>query len=298
VSGLQLSTVPAETIVGDGKPASGPQQQRAAVELFPSQLDQIVRSLTENAAPTVAALLCDVSATGPAFLRELERRYRSQLESGALSRSLLRGFHVVACFLPEGVEHSISEVSEMLKLNISTTYRYVATLVVMGVLEQNTATKKYRLPQPPGESTPLVISQQGRVVVELLPSQLDQIARSLVENAVPTVAALLSGLMADVPVSRVGLEERYGSQLKDGRLSVSLVRGFLVLACFLPHSVERGISEISDKLELNVSTTHRYVATLVVLRVLEQNAATKKYRLPHHVDDSPPTLTAVLPAAE
>jgi hypothetical protein len=113
---------------------------------------------------------------------------------------------------------------------------------------------------------------------------------------VPTVTALLSGLMADVPVLRVELEERYSTQLKDGALSVSMLRGFLVLACFLPERAERGISELSDRLELTVSTTHRYVATLVVLSVLEQNPATKKYRLPRYAgEDAPAALTALPP---
>jgi DNA-binding IclR family transcriptional regulator len=270
------------------------------VELFPSQVDQIARSLAESAVPTIAALLSGLLVEGRVSCVEYERRYALQLKDGALSRSVLRGFLVVACFLPEGVERGLSELSDSLELNIGTTHRYVATLVVLGVLEQDAATKKYRLPRPPGDSASVVLSQgqhQSRIAVELFPSQVDQIARSLAESAAPTVAALLSGLLADVPVSRVELEERYGSQLKDGGLSVSLLRGFLVLACFLPRGVERGISELADRLEVGVSTMHRYVATLVVLGVLEQNVLTKKYRLSQPRVAGMAALTALPPAA-
>jgi hypothetical protein len=134
----------------------------------------------------------------------------------------------------------------------------------------------------------------ARVFIELFPTQIDQIFRVLAESGVPSVTALLSGLMSDRPVSRVELEERYSSQLKDGALSRSLLRGFLVLACFLPVDTERGISELSDELELNISTIHRYVSTLVVIGVLEQNKATKKYALPRHVTgrEAPPPGSA------
>ncbi len=298
MSGPQLSAVPSEPVEPDA-PWLAAARRSIVVELFPSQLDQIARSLAANAVPTVAALLSGLIAAGPVSRVELEERYSTQLKDGALSRSLLRGFLLLACFLPEGTERGISELSDVLPLNISTTHRYVATLVVLSVLEQNPTTKKYRLPKRAGEHPPLLLARHGqsRIAVELFPSQLDQIARSLAASAVPTVTALLSGLMADMPVSRVELEERYSTQLKDGALSVSMLRGFLVLACFLPERAERGISELSDRLELTVSTTHRYVATLVVLSVLEQNPTTKKYRLPQHAgEDAPAALTALPPA--
>jgi IclR helix-turn-helix domain len=158
----------------------------------------------------------------------------------------------------------------------------------------NSPTRLSAVPQPgteveaPSDDAAEVVAspdrrQDARVFIELFPTQIDQIFRVLAETGVPSVAALLSGLMSDRPLSRVELEERYSSQLKDGALSRSLLRGFLVLACFLPEGAERGISELSDELELNISTIHRYVSTLVVIGVLEQNKATKKYLLPQHV---------------
>jgi IclR family transcriptional regulator, pca regulon regulatory protein len=46
-----------------------------------------------------------------------------------------------------------------------------------------------------------------------------------------------------------------------------------------------GISDLARELGLTRSTTHRYVATLASLRYLEQDDATRKYRLGPRVLD-------------
>ena len=68
-------------------------------------------------------------------------------------------------------------------------------------------------------------------------------------------------------------------------LSQSLERGLAVLCAFTPDRPALGISELSRELGLTRSTTHRYVATLVSLRFLEQDAPTRKYRLGPRVLD-------------
>lgn len=122
-----------------------------------------------------------------------------------------------------------------------------------------------------------------RVIVELFDSQIDQILRSVVNTGGPSISALLSGLASGRSVNRTELEARYRGQMEDGALSRSLFRGFIVLACFLPGGLVRGIAELSKQLELNISTTHRYVSTLVALGLLEQCAA-RKYRLARGID--------------
>ena len=131
-------------------------------------------------------------------------------------------------------------------------------------------------PSAPAESP----QDEARVFVELFPSQLDQILRAVAQPGAPSISALLAGLVAGGTVRRVDIEERYSSQIKDGALSQSLLRGFVVLACFLPEGTERGIAELADQLELNISTVHRYVTTLVVLGLIEQSRKTRKYHLP------------------
>jgi IclR family transcriptional regulator, pca regulon regulatory protein len=59
----------------------------------------------------------------------------------------------------------------------------------------------------------------------------------------------------------------------------SLERGLAILGAYTPDRPELGISELAQRLGLTRSTTHRYVATLARLRFLDQDPATRKYRL-------------------
>jgi IclR family transcriptional regulator, pca regulon regulatory protein len=67
--------------------------------------------------------------------------------------------------------------------------------------------------------------------------------------------------------------------------SQSLERGLAVLSAFRPDRPVVGISDLARELGLTRSTTHRYVATLASLRYLEQDDATRKYRLGPRVLD-------------
>jgi IclR family pca regulon transcriptional regulator len=66
--------------------------------------------------------------------------------------------------------------------------------------------------------------------------------------------------------------------------SQSFQRGVTILGCFRPERPVRGIADVSEELDLERSTTHRYMATLVTLGYLEQDAA-RKYRLASHAAD-------------
>lgn len=61
--------------------------------------------------------------------------------------------------------------------------------------------------------------------------------------------------------------------------SQSLERGLAVLCAYAPDRPALGISELARELGLTRSTTHRYVATLASLGFLEQDEASRKYRL-------------------
>ena len=71
----------------------------------------------------------------------------------------------------------------------------------------------------------------------------------------------------------------------DPGLSQSLERGLAILSAFTPDRPDLGISELARKLDLTRSTTHRYVATLSTLGYLQQDDATRKYRLGPRVLD-------------
>jgi IclR family pca regulon transcriptional regulator len=71
----------------------------------------------------------------------------------------------------------------------------------------------------------------------------------------------------------------------DGGFSQSLERGLSVLSAFRSGRPLLGVSELGRDVGLSRSTTHRYVATLAALGYLQQDPATKKYRLGPRVLD-------------
>jgi IclR family transcriptional regulator, pca regulon regulatory protein len=67
--------------------------------------------------------------------------------------------------------------------------------------------------------------------------------------------------------------------------SQSVERGLAILSAFKPAHPLLGISELARALGLNRSTTHRYVSTLSSLGYLQQDSASRKYRLGPRVLD-------------
>jgi IclR family transcriptional regulator, pca regulon regulatory protein len=74
-------------------------------------------------------------------------------------------------------------------------------------------------------------------------------------------------------------------QTERGAFSQSLERGLAILSAFGRGGSSLGIAELAREFGLSRSTAHRYVATLAMLGYLEQDAATKKYRLGPRVID-------------
>lgn len=60
------------------------------------------------------------------------------------SSSLIRAFDILAVFTSEVTLLGIGEVSDKTGMPPSTTHRYMRTLVALGQLEQDIATRKYR----------------------------------------------------------------------------------------------------------------------------------------------------------
>jgi IclR family pca regulon transcriptional regulator len=67
--------------------------------------------------------------------------------------------------------------------------------------------------------------------------------------------------------------------------SQSLERGLAILSSFSSTRPLLGVSELSREVGLSRSTTHRYVATLTALGYLQQDPATRRYRLGPRVLD-------------
>ncbi|HTY72324.1 MAG TPA: IclR family transcriptional regulator [Actinomycetes bacterium] len=82
---------------------------------------------------------------------------------------------------------------------------------------------------------------------------------------------------------REPLENAHGE--RDPAQSRSLERGLGILMTFSETRALLGIADLSRAVELNKSTTHRYVATLTSLGFLQQDPETRKYRLGPRVVD-------------
>lgn len=129
----------------------------------------------------------------------------------------------------------------------------------------------------PEDRTP---SGEQSVAIKLSRHQVDYVVRTaLGEEAAPSVAGLVSGTGFHGSRAREMLSSRYRALQDNRRLSRSLLAGLLVLSCFPPEGVDMGIKDIAELLELNTSTVHRYVLTLVAAGLLERDPDTRRYRL-------------------
>jgi IclR helix-turn-helix domain len=123
-------------------------------------------------------------------------------------------------------------------------------------------------------------SGEPLVSITLSRNQVDHVMRSaLGEEAGPNMSGLITGVGFHTSHARHALGARYRSLQDNRRLSRSLLSGLLVLSCFPPKGVDLGIKDISKELDLNTSTVHRYVLTLVAAGLLERDPDTRRYRL-------------------
>lgn len=117
-----------------------------------------------------------------------------------------------------------------------------------------------------------------RITIELSKAQVDQVIRAAGEGG--TMSVLLSALKdPDWTLAVNSREWAHPEQMDDRRLSRSLLSGLLVLSCFPANGSSLGIAELARMLDMNTSTTHRYVMTLLAVGLLERDPATRRYRL-------------------
>jgi hypothetical protein len=139
--------------------------------------------------------------------------------------------------------------------------------------------------QAHAERTPAIESElkpsgQPPVSITLSRNQVDHVMRAaLGEHAAPSVSGLVAGTGFHRSQARDMLSVRYRDLQANRRLSRSLLAGLLVLSCFPPEGMDMGIKDISQQLDLNTSTVHRYVLTLVAAGLLERDPDTRRYRL-------------------
>src|SRR5580700_6935274 len=114
------------------------------IELSKSQVDKVVRAAGQGG--TMSVLL--TALKDPSWTLALdsgESVAPARMEDRRLSRSLLAGLLVLSCFPADGEYLGIAELARLLGMNTSTTHRYVTTLLAVGLLERDSATRRYRL---------------------------------------------------------------------------------------------------------------------------------------------------------
>jgi hypothetical protein len=117
------------------------------------------------------------------------------------------------------------------------------------------------------------------VSIALSRNQVDRVVRAaLGDGAAPSVSSIVSSTDFHGSTARQALSARYRALQDNRRLSRSLLAGLLVLSCFSDEDRDLGIKDISEELELNTSTVHRYVVTLVAAGLLERDPETRRYR--------------------
>jgi hypothetical protein len=117
------------------------EQESVTISLAQTQIDEIARQMLDH-------------ASGQGWMNGFERQEDAiaQLANGPLmedrrlSRSVLIGLLILACFAPAGTERRLIDVAHILDLPASSIHRYVRTLVAVGLLEQVQETREYRLP--------------------------------------------------------------------------------------------------------------------------------------------------------
>jgi DNA-binding MarR family transcriptional regulator len=113
------------------------------------------------------------------------------------------------------------------------------------------------------------ISENG-INIELTKAQVNRVVREAAED--DGLLGLLGGLAElDVLAS--------SAQMDDARFSRSLLRGLTVLASFPTDGRHRSVTDVAHQLDLGISTTHRYISTLVEVGVLERDPVSRQYRL-------------------
>ena len=116
-------------------------------------------------------------------------------------------------------------------------------------------------------------SRGDSVVIELSTAQVEAVVRAAAGGG--SVSVLLSG-RADLSEALAPALER----LDDPRLSRSLLAGLVMLASFPADGSYLGNAHLARMLDMNPSTAHRYISTLVAVGLLERAPDSRRYRRP------------------
>jgi hypothetical protein len=116
------------------------------------------------------------------------------------------------------------------------------------------------------------------VHLRLTSQQVSEVVREACGGGA-SLSVLLSGLASRVEIPPFSAwEERYRKDIDGARFSLSLLKGLVVVACLLSGEPV-GVNELAARLQTGTSTAYRYLNTLLILELAEQEPKTHRYRL-------------------
>jgi len=110
------------------------------------QINQVVRGAAQGG--SVAALfggpeLADVLAENESVLRAY-----AGFNNSKVSRSLLQALLILSSLPVDGSHLGIADISRIAGINSSTVHRYLATWLLVGVVDRDPNTRRYGRPRP------------------------------------------------------------------------------------------------------------------------------------------------------
>ena len=114
------------------------QPRRASISLTEAQLAEVARAVSHPERGVVSLI------TAFSDLRHTSRLLDAKADGEHVSRSVLRSMLVLAAFPIDGTYREIVKVAREVGFSPSTTHRYVNTWLLLGMLEQDPGSRRYR----------------------------------------------------------------------------------------------------------------------------------------------------------
>jgi DNA-binding transcriptional ArsR family regulator len=118
---------------------------KVVLTLSRSQIAMVLRAADASGAPSTLLSGLEGAAGAPLSASVDELLMLADADERRLSRSLLSGLLVLACFPLDGTELGVAELARRLDMSPSATHRYISTLVAAELLERDGQTRRYRL---------------------------------------------------------------------------------------------------------------------------------------------------------
>ncbi len=126
-------------------PHDAPNGDRIVLQLSRSQVAMILRAADASGAPSTLLSGLDNVADSSLSTDVDELLKLVEADERRMSRSLLSGLLVLACFPPDDSQLGVAQLARRLNMSPSATHRYISTLLAASLLERDPETRRYRL---------------------------------------------------------------------------------------------------------------------------------------------------------